>query len=132
VTGRSIELALTLDDERTAFEPGARVSGVAAWSARAAPLAMELRLTRAVRGPGGRDFTIAETVSLPKPLAVERRLFTFTLPTGPYSFHGDLISLTWAFELVASPGDDKVRLEITLAPGAREIDLSSSGDNDDA
>ncbi len=37
-------------------------------------------------------------------------------PRSPYSFSGKLISLIWALELVALPGREAARTEITLAP----------------
>ena len=116
-------LGLELEQGRTVFEPGGRVSGVAAWSAGVVPLGMELRLIWATHGPGGRDFTIAETIPLRKPLAAERRPFIFTLPMAPYSFRGSLISLAWTLELVAQPGEEKALVELTVAPERRAIDL---------
>lgn len=118
-----IALELVLEHGRTAFEPGARLSGVASWSAQTAPLGLELRVIWASQGPGGRDFTIAETIPFHAPLAVERRPFIFTLPGGPYTFTGCLISLAWTLQLVALPGEEKTQVGITVAPGRRAIDL---------
>jgi hypothetical protein len=123
VTDRAIALELSLEHGRTVFEPGARLSGIAAWSARAAPSGMELRLGWVAQGPGGRDLKIVETIPLREPLAVERRPFILTLPSAPYSFRGGLISLTWTLDLVAQPGDDKARIALTIAPGRQAIDL---------
>lgn len=116
-------LEISLEDGRTVFEPGGRVTGVAAWSARRAPPGMELRLSWAARGPGGRDFKIAETIPFRQPLASERRPFILTLPLGPYSFRGSLISLEWVLELVALPGEEKTGVALTVAPGQQAIDL---------
>jgi hypothetical protein len=125
LTDRAIVLELDLEQERMLFEPGARVSGVVGWSARVVPAGMELRLIWATHGPGGRDFTIAKTVPFGEPLAAERRTFAFNLPTAPYSFHGSLISLVWTLELVALPGEEKARVELTVAPDRQAIDLRS-------
>lgn len=86
---------------------------------------MELRLIWATLGPGERDFAIAETIPLPRPLAEERRPFSLKLPTAPYSFRGSLISLAWTLELVALPGEEKVRVDLTVAPDRQVIDLRS-------
>jgi hypothetical protein len=123
LSARVFTLELRLADERTVYEPGARLAGTAAWSATRTPLGMELRLSWAARGPGGRDFKIAETITFREPLAVERRPFILTLPLAPYSFRGRLISLDWVLELVAAPGDEKARLALTVAPGHEAIDL---------
>jgi hypothetical protein len=121
-----IALELTLEDGRTAFEPGARLTGVAAWSAPVAPRGMELRLSWAMQGRGGRDFKIADTISLPAPAAAERRPFILTLPAGPYSFRGRLVTLTWTLELVALPGEEKARVDLVCAPGGKTIDLRAT------
>ena len=122
----AIALALTVDDGQTAFEPGARLAGVAAWSAPAAPRGIELRLSWAMNGRGGRDFKIAETIPLPAPAAAERRPFILTLPEGPYSFRGRLVTLVWTLELVASPGEEKAHVDLVVAPGRETIDLRAT------
>jgi hypothetical protein len=118
-----VTLELGLEEGQTVFEPGGRVTGVAAWSARRAAPGMELRLSWATRGPGGRDFKIVETIPFRQALASERRPFILTLPLGPYSFRGSLISLEWMLELVALPGEEKAGIAITIAPGQQAIDL---------
>jgi hypothetical protein len=123
LSDRAITLELNLERGRTLFEPGGRVTGVAAWSARIAPSGVELRLSWAARGPGGRDFKIAQTVCFEEPPPTDRRPFILTLPLAPYSFRGSLISLDWLLELVASPGDEKAQVELTVAPGLKAIDL---------
>jgi hypothetical protein len=123
--GRTITLTLALEQGIAAFEPGARVRGVASWSAVVKPSGMELRLVRETRGPGGRDFKIAETVPLPEPLAaVDRRPFAIDLPNGPFSFQGGLISLVWTLQLVALPGQETTSASIVVAPDARALELT--------
>ena len=123
MTTAALTLELTLEPARAAFEPGARVTGVAAWSAPAAPRGMELRLSWAIHGRGGRDYKIAETIALPAPAATERRPFLLTLPADPYSFRGKLLTLVWSLELVALPGEEKARVDLIVAPGGKIIDL---------
>lgn len=117
------KLTLELEHGRTAFEPGGRLAGVAAWSAPAAPRGLELRLSWALQGRGGRDWKIAETLALPEPQAVERRPFLLTLPCEPYSFEGTLLRLTWTLQLVALPGEEKTSVGLVVAPGNQVIDL---------
>ena len=90
-----IALELTLEDGCTVFEPGARLTASrpgprrpprAGWSSASAG-----RCTAAA----GRDFKIADTIPFPAPAATERRPFILTLPEGPYSFRGRLVTLTW-------------------------------------
>jgi hypothetical protein len=112
-----------LEHGRTDFQPGARVGGVAAWSASTPPRGMELRLCWSLTGKGGRDLRIAETIALPRPGAAERRPFVLTLPTGPYSFRGALLTLTWALDLVALPGEETARVNLIVAPHSQTIAL---------
>lgn len=121
-TGVNLELVLAHD--RTGFEPGAELVGVAAWSGPAPPRGMELRLSWTARGRGGRDFRIVESVPFAAPRAAERRPFSLTLPTGPYSFIGTLLSLSWRLELVCQPGEERAGIEIAIAPGRAPLALA--------
>jgi hypothetical protein len=127
MTAGPVTLELALDPgrprQRLAFEPGARVSGIASWSAAHPVRAAELRLAWITHGKGGRDIKIAATMPLPDPRPSERRPFILTLPGAPWTFIGVLISLSWVLELVVSPGDETARIEIVVAPGGSPIDL---------
>jgi hypothetical protein len=118
------KLELTLEGDRTAWEPAARVNGVATWSSPIAPRGMELRLSWSLQGRGGRDLKIADTIPFLNPTAAERRTFVLTLPAGPYSLKGRLVALTWALELVALPGEEKARVDLVIAPGGRTVSLA--------
>ncbi len=120
----AIILELHLEDADAAFDPGARVAGVARWAAASiAPRAMELRLIWRLQGKWERDMRIAATIPLPDPQAGERRPFFLTLPLAPYSFRGTLLALEWTLQLVALPGEEKTGVPLVLAPGRRAIDL---------
>jgi len=123
VSAPVISLALQLEDAGTAFEPGARLGGVARWTSPIAPRGMELRLIWVLQGKWERDIRIAQTIALPDPQASERRPFFLTLPRAPYSFRGTLLVLEWTLELVALPGEEKASVGLVLAPGRRAIDL---------
>jgi hypothetical protein len=125
VNAPGITLALQLEDAAAAFDPGARVAGVAGWSApaRLAPRGMELRLIWTLQGKWERDLRIAATIPLPDPQASERRPFFLTLPLAPYSFRGTLLALEWTLQLVALPGEEKNSVGLIVAPGRRSIDL---------
>jgi hypothetical protein len=125
VTEAAVALELRLEHGQSSFEPGARVGGIAGWTARAgAPLtSLELELGWTSLGVGGRDIKIVETVAFADPLPEERRPFIIALPAAPYSFRGALISLSWTLELTAHPGHEKTRIELTIAPDRRAVDL---------
>ena len=122
MTDSAVALELRLD-HGTSFEPGARLSGVAVWGARTAPVRLELELSWTSRGPGGRDLKIVETLTFADPQAEERRPFIIALPAAPYTFRGALISLAWTLQLTAHPSQESTRVDLTIAPGRQVIDL---------
>lgn len=117
----SLEIAIT--GGRTAFAPRETVEGTVSWRFALAPAKVELRLLWYTEGKGERDVEVIETVPFVAAAAAERRAFSLRLPPGPYSFSGKLISLRWALEAVAEPGDRSTRTEIVVAPAGREVRL---------
>ncbi len=117
------KLSIALDEDKAAFAPRATVRGTVRWSLDAAPRRLELSLFWYTAGKGTRDVGVIETLPFDEPGAVGWKDFSFTLPDGPYSFSGKLISLLWALELTCSPGPETVRREIVLSPTGKEIVL---------
>jgi hypothetical protein len=117
-------LRIETEHGRTAFEPGGEVAGTAAWSLDEAPQSLELRLFWCTAGKGTRDL---EVVARQRCEAAKegRREFRFQLPIGPYSVSGQLVSVVWGIELVAEPGGDTARADITVGPGGREVRLET-------
>lgn len=116
-------IRLGLRENRTAFRPGETIAGAVLWEFPKAPQLAEVRLLWFTRGKGTEDGETIATVKLDAPPAADTREFSFEAPNGPYSFSGTLIALIWAVEFVAKPGSEFARIEITLAPDAREIAL---------
>jgi hypothetical protein len=108
-------------NQRTAYSPGETLTGMAAWELDQPATALELRLFFYTQGKGTQDTSIVDRVRFEHPSAAERRPFQFRLPEGPYSFSGKLISLCWALELVAEPGEQSQRLDLIIAPGGKEV-----------
>jgi hypothetical protein len=125
MTRAPVALDLHLEHGQSAFEPGTRVGGVAGWVAPpgTALTGLELELRWTSESVAGRDVRIVETVVFDAPLPEERRPFIIALPAAPYSFRGALISLSWSLELTAHPGQERTRLELTIAPERRSVDL---------
>ena len=111
-------------DGVTSFQPGDTVEGKAFWRLDdPPPTSVELRLFWYTEGKGDQDVGIVETIPYSGPVAEDRRSFQLRLPEGPYSFSGKLISLLWAIEVVAQPGDRVGRCEITVSPTGSELRL---------
>jgi hypothetical protein len=115
-------------DGRTAFDPGEEIEALLEWDLEEEPESVELRLVWNTAGKGTTDLAVVRTVRFDSPLRQESRRATVRLPRSPYSFSGKLISLIWALELVALPGGEAARTEITLAPGGREVVLHGNED----
>lgn len=119
-------LEVSTQGRRLAFHPGEELRGTASWSLDAPPTKVELRLFWRTEGKGSQDVGVAETLSFDGAGLEEKREFRLRLPPGPYSFSGKLISLIWALELVAEPGADASRQDITVSPTSREILIAST------
>jgi len=119
-------LDIELNGPITAYRPGDELAGRVRWSFDDRPHRVDVRLFWYTRGKGDEDTGLADRVTFDTPTPAETRTFRFTLPNGPYSFSGRLISLIWAVEAVAEPGDHTARTEITLSPTGSEILLESA------
>ncbi|MCX5660743.1 MAG: hypothetical protein NTW19_13635 [Planctomycetota bacterium] len=118
-------------DNQTSFAPGSPIAGIATWQMEAAPGAVEVRLFWFTDGKGDRDVGVVDRVRFDNPSAADAQPFAFTLPAGPYSFSGKLISLQWALEVVVLPGEHATRLEIVVSPTGAELDLTTLGGQPD-
>ncbi len=118
-------LNIVLPEEKTVYVPGEAVHGSMEWSLDQSPRSLELSLFWYTAGKGTRDVGVIDTRRFDSPGALGRKDFSFTLPDGPYSFSGKLISLIWALELTCSPGVEIARREITVSPTGQEILLDS-------
>jgi hypothetical protein len=116
-------IRLGLRQNQTAFRPGETVAGAVLWEFEKAPSIAEVRLMWFTRGKGTEDGETVATVTLDAAPAADTREFSFEAPNGPYSFSGTLIAVVWAVEFVAKPGNEFQRIEIVIAPEAREIHL---------
>ncbi|HYU32194.1 MAG TPA: hypothetical protein VEW48_08520 [Thermoanaerobaculia bacterium] len=110
-------------DGRTSFRPGDAIDGTVRWKLPKPPKTIELRLFWSTEGRGDQDLQVVETVPFESPEAQDQRAFRIRLPEGPYSFSGHLITLHWALEAVAEPGDEAGSCFITVSPTGEEIRL---------
>lgn len=110
---------LQLQLNRTDFSPGDTVTGTASWQLEAAPKDATLDLVWSTKGKGTRDIEVVQTHRFNQPQTRDQQPFTIKLPGAPYTFSGQLISLVWQIEL--NVGEQTESVEITLAPGGREV-----------
>jgi hypothetical protein len=121
------ELSILLPEGRFSFFPGETMTGTVSWNLDTVPEVVELRLFWRTEGKGDQDLEISGVVRYENPSQRDEEAFEFTLPDGPYSFSGKLISLIWALELIALPSEETERVEFILSPTGQEILLGDEG-----
>jgi hypothetical protein len=107
---------LHLDGDSPRRPPGAGLTGKAGWKSAQPVESAEIRLFWYTAGIGARDVKVVETIPIERPGPVDEQPFALTLPAGPYSFSGQLVSLIWGLELVLEPGTVTERVEFELSP----------------
>jgi hypothetical protein len=118
------QLDITLRQDKTDFAPHEVVEGAIRWSLPDRPHRIDVSLLWYTSGRGTQDVGVVETLAIDDPNSVGSKDFAFTLPEGPYSFSGKLITLTWAIEATWTPGNNSVRQQIVVSPTRREIVLN--------
>lgn len=113
-------LRVNFVDDRASFVPGESVSGTATWELETDPQSIELRLFWYTTGKGDQDLDVVQRLVF-APSRHGTESFQLDLPRRPFSFSGKLISVIWAVELVAHPGEFTERLEIIIGPQRREV-----------
>ncbi len=113
-------ISIRLDGPRS-FEPGSEIEVTGRWDLAEQPESVELRLVWNTEGKGTTDIGVSVTEQIEFPLASDERTIALRLPRAPYSYSGRLVSIVWALELVALPGEEADRVEITIGPGGREV-----------
>ncbi len=116
-------IRLGLRENKNTFEPGEEIAGAVLWDFPTPKKLIEVRLVWSTRGKGTEDVAVVATQPADAAKRADTTTFSFIAPPAPHSFNGTLIALIWAVELVVEPGDEFERIEITIAPGGKEIVL---------
>jgi len=112
-----------IDDGKTAFLPGETIAGTITLDPEGR--AADLRLFWYTAGRGRSDVGVVETRKLEPTPSPEPLSFSFTLPAGPYSVAGKLITLNWAIEAIIQPGSRAERVEFCMSPDSKPIELTA-------
>lgn len=121
-------LNITLDEDSRWYRPGDTITGTINWHGEDNIETAEVNLCWYTQGKGTEDAAVVRTFSVPNPVHSDSRSFEMTLPNGPYSFSGRLISLSWTVELIVHPSGESHRVDILVGPGAGEITLEPVSD----
>ena len=121
-------MKITIDKDSRWYRPGETIKGTISWFSEDAVEATELNLCWYTEGKGTEDAAIIGTFSVSNPERSDSRSFELTVPNGPYSFSGRLISLRWTLELIIHPSGESQRIDILVGPSAGEITLKPVSD----
>ena len=121
-------LNVSLDKDLRWYRPGETISGTISWFGEKEIETAEVNLCWYTQGKGTEDAAIVRFFSVPSPQRSDSRSFEFTVPNGPYSFSGTLISLRWTLELIVQPSGESQRIDILVSPNAGEITLEPVSD----
>jgi len=119
------KLSIKLHDDKTVFAPRDTVQGVIEWNLDSNPRRLDLSLFWYTAGRGTRDVGMVHQMPLESPGMHGSKEFSFSLPDGPLSVSGKLVSVIWAIELTCSPGSETTRRVITLSVTGKEVVLGS-------
>jgi len=114
-------ISIQTADGRDAYSPAEELRGQVSWELERPAQRIEVRLFWYTRGKGTTDVQVVKVQRFDAPTLRGNHEFRFALPEEPYSFSGKLISLVWALEAIAEPGERSVRLELVVAPGGNEV-----------
>lgn len=116
------DIHLQLVDDKLNYRPGDLLEGVVFWDLPEAPATIELRLFWQTQGKGTQDVEIVHVEKFDRPVKQDRRPFRISLPIGPYSVSGKLVSVVWGVEVVTSTGSAG-NTGIVLSPTGQELRL---------
>jgi hypothetical protein len=119
-------LRIQLEATQAAYRPGEEIRGRASWELPAPPKKVSVHLCWFTQGKGSVDSEVVAEQDFPGASPRGESTFSFRAPNEPYSYSGTLISLIWALELTAEPGEDVERVEIVIGPDRKEVDLIPS------
>jgi hypothetical protein len=115
-------LSITTTGRKLAFRPGEACEGEVSWQLDETPELVELRLFWYSEAKGEQDVEVAASQAFEATPQGEGH-FRFEIPAGPLSFTGPHVTLSWALELVAEPGEETERLDVLVSTIGREIRL---------
>ena len=118
-----IKLNIQTNSDTNAFIPGQTVEGTISWQFDEQPEKLTLALHWYTKSRATDQSGMADCLEFQKPDLNGSHDFSFEIPSGPYSFKGQLLSLNWVLELSISPGIDLERLPITVSATGQPIQL---------
>lgn len=123
---KSPDANFVIDCPDSACLPGQTISGQVLWELTSGSTEVILAFGWWTSGVGTVEEAVVENRTWKDPPRIGRESFSFTLPPGPYSFSGKLISLQWGLELSARGHRHKTLHRLYLSPTGQELDFSKA------
>ncbi|MBN2163907.1 MAG: hypothetical protein JXR25_04275 [Pontiellaceae bacterium] len=107
---------------KNGFRPGEVVAGNVSWNLNKLPRkGIVVSLVWYTSGIGTRDEGVGASTEIACSMEQGSSSFSLTLPEGPFSFSGKLITLSWAVEAVA--GKERAFANLVLSSDGEEVRL---------
>jgi hypothetical protein len=124
-------LTLTFQQDLTRYFPGEHLRGTVNWQLEKEEKQLSVHLLWHTSGESVVNRSSVETLNWESPGRQGERDFTFTLPEGPHSFQGQLITLHWSVEVVARKNKHSEQREFTLSPTGEPIHIPKTNPDPD-
>lgn len=117
----AVVLDRTVAGGDSGYVPGEPLTGLVRWSVEGGPVSIAVRLFWRTEGKGTADSGLVDELTFEGMPSAGEQAFVFEGPSGPYSFSGELVSILWAVEAIASPGKHVGRADFVLSPTGKEV-----------
>lgn len=117
------QLSIQLAHGKRVYAPGETLQGQVRWHFERPPDSIELVVFWHTEGRALSESGISSRVHWQQPGQRGERPFSFSLPEGPHTFRGKLISLSWAVEAIQRPGKQHAQVSFVLSPTGAELVL---------
>lgn len=116
-----MSINLRLAGARGSWKPGETLEVEVAWSADQPVEEVEARLLWRTEGRGDEEDGVVASERWPTTGTSGDRELQFTLPTGPWSYQGELLTIQWLVDAVLWPSGEQTQVEITLSPTGEAV-----------
>jgi len=113
-------LKIELEYGNTNFTPGEKLKGTVSWQLESTQEPLEVHLLWRTSGKGTEDIKVVESLTVDLTGTQGDHEFEISMPAGPYSFDGPIISLEWVIEAVCGDevSEQGIQLSLTGYPVA--------------
>ncbi len=119
-------IKIHLTDDRTTYTPEQTIRGKLEWQLDDRPRAIELQLIWQTEGKGTKDADAAVVQRWDSPAPSDELSFELTVPPGPLSYHGSMISILWTLEALAVKPHAVASCGITISTAGQAIEFSTA------